>query len=180
MKIYTRTGDDGTTGLPSGRRVAKNHPAVSLCGALDEMNCILGAARAATLQEAVLADLKRVQDQVFRLGSEIALGNAGASWPGRITAGDTQWLEAGIDRMTAQLAPLRNFILPGGSPGAAQIHLARAVCRRAEREAVSGGEEHSPGSTALAWLNRLSDFLFTLARFENLLSGFEEEKWTAP
>jgi cob(I)alamin adenosyltransferase len=177
MKIYTRTGDDGTTGLPSGRRVLKSDPAIGLCGTIDELNCIIGAALAANPAERVRSDLKNLQDQLFRLGAEIAMGEDGATWHRRILLEDIEWLEAGIDLMSDELPPLRNFILPGGLASAAQIHLARAVCRRAEREAVSGMAQ-SPGSFTFVYLNRLSDFLFTLARYENFLGGGGEEKWS--
>lgn len=172
MKIYTRTGDDGSTGLYSGERVAKTHPRVEACGAVDELNSHLGVASASNPAEPVGGDLRRIQNELFSLGA--ALGSRAAAPAG---LPDSAWLEGRIDLMTADLAPLKNFILPGGSPAAAQIHVARSVCRRAERRLISLGETEPVPPEAVVYLNRLSDFLFTLARFENRLRGVEEPRW---
>ncbi len=176
MKIYTRTGDDGSTSLFSGERVSKTNLRVEACGALDELNCLIGAARAASPTPPAEAYLATIQGHLFSLGADLATSERKPGAP-RITRGDVEWLETEIDRMVADLPPLRHFILPGGSASAAQIHLSRAVCRRAERVVVdlATGEELS--RDALRFLNRLSDFLFTLARYENLLSGFPEPEW---
>jgi cob(I)alamin adenosyltransferase len=175
MKIYTRTGDDGTTGLFSGGRVPKTHPRVEVYGTVDELNSVLGAARSSGPQPAVGGLLEAVQRQLFKLGADLATPGDNSK-VARIDAADAGWLEAEIDRMTAQLPPLSHFILPGGTPAAAQIHVARAISRRCEREALRlevGGRE------ILVYLNRLSDFLFTLARFENWSSGVSEAEWRA-
>lgn len=172
MKIYTRTGDDGSTGLYSGERVAKTHPRIEACGALDELNSHLGVARASDPAEPVGTDLRRVQNELFSLGA--ALGSRAAA-PAVLP--DSTWLEERIDAMTAALAPLKNFLLPGGTRAAAQIHVARSVCRRAERRLISLGETEPVPPEAVVYLNRLSDFLFTLARFENHLRGVCEPIW---
>lgn len=168
MKIYTRTGDDGFTSLPGGHRVPKNDPRIALCGELDELNSHLGAAHAHGPHPQVDAVLTNLQNQIFEAGAAIA-----AQKPYSVSP---QTLEHEIDRIQATLPELRHFILPGGSPAAAHIHIARAICRRAERTATSF---LPPDDPTLPWLNRLSDILFVLARQENLLSGHEEQKWTS-
>lgn len=173
MRIYTRTGDDGTTGLFSGGRVPKTHPRVEACGTVDELNSVIGAARSSGPRPEVADLLEAVQCQLFKLGADIATPDEAAKVD-RIGAGEAAWLEAEIDRMNGLLPELRRFTLPGGTPAAAQIHVARAVSRRCEREALRLGV----GSReALVYLNRLSDFLFTLARFENWQSGVAETEW---
>ena len=175
MKIYTRSGDDGTTGFFSGERVSKAHDRVEAYGSVDELNSVLGAARASAPQPAVNALLGILQAQLFKLGADLA--TAGDTEAGvRIGAEETVWLESEIDRMTAQLPALAHFILPGGSPAAAQIHVARAVSRRCERAALR--IEGVRGESVI-YLNRLSDFLFTLARYENQLAGASETEWRA-
>ncbi len=175
MKIYTRTGDDGTTGLFSGARVPKTHARVEVYGAVDELNSVLGIARASGPQPEVAASLDTVQRQLFKLGADLATAGEDSK-VARIGAGEVAWLEAVIDRMTVQLPPLSHFILPGGTVAAAQIHVARAISRRCERDALRlqvGSRE------LLVYLNRLSDFLFTLARFENWVGGMSEAEWRA-
>lgn len=176
MKIYTRTGDDGSTSLYSGERVSKTSLRVEACGTVDELNSAIGAARAASPTAASQNSLATIQYKLFSLGADLATsGNEpGAS---RIKPADATWLETEIDRMVAELPPLRNFILPGGTAPAAQIHLARAICRRAERTVVNLSESEEISKDVLRFLNRLSDFLFILARYENFLSGVSEEKW---
>ncbi len=175
MKIYTRTGDDGTTGLFSGGRVPKTHARVELYGTVDELNSVLGVARSSRPQPAVGALLEAVQRQLFKLGADLATpgGNAKVA---RITQAEVAWLEAEIDRMAGRLPPLSHFILPGGTAAAAQIHVGRAISRRCEREAL---RFEVGGRDVLIYLNRLSDFLFTLARFENWTSGVSEAEWRA-
>lgn len=177
MKIYTRTGDDGSTGLFNGGRVKKTHPRIEACGALDELNSHLGVAAASRPADEVADALRQVQADLFSLGADLASCAEKSSALGEASVA---WLEQGIDRMTAELEPLRNFILPGGSPAAAQIHVARAVCRRAERRvlALEEGEEVFP--FAKTYLNRLSDYLFTLARYENHLRDIAEPRWVTP
>lgn len=175
MKIYTRTGDDGTTGLFSGERVGKAHERVEAYGAVDELNSVLGVARASRPQPAVDALLEALQNQLFQLGADLATVGE-ARQIDRVGAGEVRWLEEGIDRMTAELPPLTRFILPGGSPAGAQIQVARALARRSER-AVLRVEGARP--EVVIYLNRLSDFLFTLARHENRLAGVSETEWRA-
>lgn len=177
MKIYTRTGDAGQTSLFSGERVSKAELRVETYGAVDEMNSVLGAARAAGPADEVDAILNHLQNLNFKLGADLATSLDCPRKLDRMNPEDTHWLEQEIDRMTAELPPLRNFILPGGTMAAAQIHVARTICRRAERLAVTLGS--GINSDVWVYLNRLSDFLFTLARFENRRAGVDEEKWTA-
>ncbi len=179
MKIYTRTGDDGTTSLFSGGRVPKHHLRVESYGTVDELNSLLGLARSHELSAATDAELARVQHQLFNLGADLATPlDAKSSYVVRMDAATVEWLEQSIDRMMAELPALNYFILPGGTPAAAAIHVARSVCRRAER-LVTQLQEHEPvGEQVLPYLNRLSDYLFTLARWENLQAGGSEEKWS--
>lgn len=179
MKIYTRTGDDGSTALFAGGRVSKHHLRVECYGTVDELNSALGLARA--LQPLAPTDgrLHTVQRQLFNLGADLATPlDAPTNYIVRVPAEDVAWLEAEIDAMTAELPELRAFILPGGTPAAAQIHVARTICRRAERLATALAEHEALNPQAVPYLNRLSDFLFTLARWENHQSGVEDERWT--
>jgi cob(I)alamin adenosyltransferase len=162
-KIYTRTGDAGTTGLVDGNRISKADPRMAAIGDVDEANSAIGVAMACVGAGALRDELARVQNELFDLGADLATpaGIAGAL---RVTADQVARLEAAIDRLNADLAPLTSFVLPGGEPAAAALHLARAVVRRAERSAVAAGDA-SP--TARAYLNRLSDFLFVAARWVN-------------
>ena len=179
MKIYTKTGDAGMTALFGGGRVAKNHPRVEAYGTVDELNALLGMARAAQISEQGDGWLEAAQNQLFHLGADLATPrSAKSSRIIRIGAGEIAWLEAGIDQMTAELQPLKNFILPGGTKAAAALQLARAVCRRAERAVVALQAEEDIGDYALAYLNRLSDWLFTLARWENMRADEAEAKWS--
>lgn len=170
-KIYTRTGDDGTTGLVDGSRISKADPRMEAIGDVDEANSAIGVARAG-LADAWLRDtvLARIQNDLFDLGADLATpdGVAGAL---RITDPQVEWLEATIDHMNASLAPLNSFILPGGNPDAAAVHLARAIVRRAERAAVLANRTAPLNAAALAYLNRLSDLLFVAARFVNQSRG---------
>jgi len=178
MKIYTKTGDDGTTSLFSGGRVSKTHLRVEAYGTVDELNSILGVARAHQPHAQTDGWLAQVQRQLFHLGADLATPlDAPSDWVVRMDAETVAWLEQCIDTMTAQLPALKNFILPGGSPGAAQLHVARTVCRRAERIIVGLQEQEPIGEQVLNYLNRLSDFLFTLARWENMQAGNAEDTW---
>jgi len=181
MKIYTRTGDAGETGLFGGGRVAKDQLRVRAYGEVDEANAAVGAARALAGPEQgdLGALLARVQDQLFTVGAELASPH-GAKARAAVPAIDPAWtaaLEAAIDRMDAELPPLTRFVLPGGTPLAAALHLARCVCRRAEREVVALSREAEVEPAALAYLNRLSDFLFVAARLANRRAGAEETTW---
>ena len=166
-RIYTRTGDDGTTGLVDGTRRAKHDPRVEAVGAVAEANSLLGWAMLA-LEET--ADLTRVQNDLFDLGADLATPGddfAPSDMVLRIVPGQAEWLEQRIDSANERLEPLRSFILPGGSEAAARLHIARTAVRRAERAmtALSAAEPVNPA--ALAYVNRLSDYLFVLARAAN-------------
>lgn len=170
-RIYTRTGDDGTTSLGSGDRRKKYDLRVDAYGTLDEVNAVLGLVRLHTKSDAALDKaLGHIQNDLFDVEADLCLSEKG---PGgaRLTVTDAQvaWLEGEIDRLNGELEPLRSFILPGGSPASAYMHLARTVCRRAERIMVAlkdqPGEEVSPPS--LKYVNRLSDYLFVAGRYAN-------------
>lgn len=172
-KIYTRTGDDGATGLASGPRRRKDDLRVEAYGAVDEANCALGLARLTT-RDAPRLDvmLARLQNELFDLGADLATPETGEKLdyePLRILQSQVDRLEREIDELNADLAPLRSFVLPGGSPAAAHLHLARAIARRAERIMVSlaARPEEKLGAPALRYVNRLSDFLFVAARWAN-------------
>jgi len=179
MKIYTRTGDKGDTALFGGGRVPKHHLRVEAYGTIDEVNSALGLARAAGGSEGVDEWLKQVQSQLFHLGSDLATPlDAKVDWIERVSADDVAWLENSIDQMTDELEPLSRFILPGGTMAAAHIHLARAICRRAERLMTALHESEDIGQHTLPYVNRLSDWLFTLARYENMRAGLAETEWS--
>jgi cob(I)alamin adenosyltransferase len=168
-KIYTRTGDDGTTGLVDGSRRAKHDARMAAIGEVDEVNSALGLAALAVPAE-VGAELTRIQNDLFDLGADLATPGADFE-PGemtlRVVPGQVDWLEQAIDARNAALPPLTSFILPGGSEAAARVHLARAITRRAERAAVALAAAEPVNPSALAYLNRLSDYLFVLARALN-------------
>ncbi|MAS35264.1 MAG: ATP:cob(I)alamin adenosyltransferase [Anaerolineaceae bacterium] len=176
MKIYTRTGDDGTTALFSGGRVSKTHLRVETYGTVDELNAVIGVVR--THQPYSDDWLAHIQSQLFHLGSDLATPlDAKSDWIVRIPAEAADWLEQIIDDMTAELPALTSFILPGGTPAAAQLHIARTVCRRAERQVVALAVHEPLNEFAVPYLNRLSDALFTLARWENFKAGHAETVW---
>ena len=172
-KIYTRTGDDGTTALGSGARRKKYDLRIATYGTLDETNAAIGLARLHTAGNTALdAPLGRIQNDLFDVGADLCTPGRGKGPGGaRLTVTDKQvaWLETEIDRLNAELAPLRSFVLPGGSPAAAHLHLARTICRRAERLAAElkdkAGESVTP--EVLKYLNRLSDYLFVASRYAN-------------
>ena len=168
-KIYTRTGDDGTTGLVDGSRRAKHEPRMAAIGEVDEANSALGLAALGVPPDAG-AELTRIQNDLFDLGADLATPGSDFA-PGemtlRVVPGQVAWLEAMIDARNAALPPLTSFILPGGSEAAARVHLARAITRRAERAAVALAAQEPVNPAALAYLNRLSDYLFVLARALN-------------
>jgi cob(I)alamin adenosyltransferase len=178
MRIYTRTGDRGETGLWGGGRVPKNHLLVEVCGEVDELNAAVGLARSQHPGPALDAVLERIQHRLFGLGADLAAAGGSKSVP-RIVAEQIAELEAEIDRCEEQLEPLRQFILPGGSPLASHLHLARAVCRRAERAVVAAGQLTMVPAEALAYLNRLSDLLFVLARRANAEAGVPDVTWNS-
>ena len=179
MKIYTRTGDDGTTSLFSGGRVPKHHLRVEGYGTIDELNSLLGVVRAHQPSSQTDDFLVRLQHQLFNLGADLATPlDAPTRHVVRMDAETIVWLEQSVDQLTDELPMLTYFILPGGSLAAAQIHVARTVCRRAERLVTELSQHEAIGNHVLPYLNRLSDFLFTLARWENLQAGLSEERWS--
>ena len=172
-KIYTRTGDDGTTALGSGRRVSKYDLRVEAYGTLDETNAAIGIARLYTKDGPPSLDamLARIQNDLFDLGADLCFPDETKDARGRLQVTDTQVarLESEIDALNRELEPLRSFVLPGGSPASSYLHLARTISRRAERLMVALGarQGESVGDAALRYINRLSDFLFVAARFAN-------------
>ena len=184
MKIYTRTGDEGETGLFGGPRVRKDAQRVEAYGAVDELNAVLGTAVAALDDPDLRAMLLDVQSTLFDLGGELATpevrerAEAGQLAP-QVPVQSIEQLEQWIDALEEELEALTQFILPGGAPAAASLHHARTVCRRAERRAVTLAASEEVSDTALRYLNRLSDFLFVAARAVNARAGVEEPRWTA-
>ena len=171
-KIYTRTGDDGTTALGSGRRVAKYDLRVECYGTLDETNAAIGLARLHTRSEQALdAMLARIQNDLFDLGAELCYPDESKDARGRLSVSDAQVerLESEIDALNRELQPLRSFVLPGGTQAASFLHLARTISRRAERlmVALAARPNEPVGGSALRYINRLSDFLFVAARYAN-------------
>lgn len=171
-RIYTRTGDAGTTGLASGARVAKDAPRIEAIGAVDELNSLLGVLLVEHVPDAVRDCLGNVQNDLFDLGGELSV-------PGHaiMSAAHVERLERELDRLNAGLPPLKDFILPAGSRGAALAHLARATCRRAERRLVSLSRKQKTAPVLLAYLNRLSDLLFVVARELNRADSRPEVLW---
>jgi cob(I)alamin adenosyltransferase len=167
-RIYTRTGDDGTTALGTGARRKKYDLRVEAYGTVDEVNATIGLVRLHTQGAELDAGLARIQNDLFDVSADLCLAEKG---PGgaRLTVTDAQvaWLETEIDRLNADLAPLKSFILPGGSPASAFLHLARTVCRRAERIMVELKDKEGVSEPSLRYINRLSDYLFVAGRFAN-------------
>lgn len=180
MRIYTRSGDDGTTGLFGGERVAKDGARLDAYGTVDELNAACGLARA-HLGESdgeLDARLRHVQEDLFLLGAELATPDDAAKSRARtVAAADIERLEREIDSWEAALEPLTSFILPAGSPAAAALHVARTVCRRAERTVVSLGRQTELRPEVTRYLNRLSDHLFVAARAASLAAGIKDECW---
>jgi cob(I)alamin adenosyltransferase len=171
MKIYTRGGDAGHTSLFGGSRVAKNDPLIEAYGTVDELNSVIGVVRAVWPSGPLDPPLALIQADLFDLGAFLASPEAPAL---NVPSSRIDELERDIDAMESELAPLRNFILPGGSLPAAHLHVARTVCRRAERLVVALGERYAE---VIRYLNRLSDYLFVAARFANLKLGRDDELW---
>lgn len=166
MKIYTKTGDAGTTGLVGGSRVSKSDAVIQAIGDVDELNAVVGVAR--TYSKELDEELAHIQNWLFDLGAELATPSESRFDNQMLGVAQVGFLENGIDGMTELLPPLRNFILPGGTPLGAHLHLARTVCRRAERSVIALNlERHEP----VIFLNRLSDWLFTAARYANRATG---------
>lgn len=178
-RIYTKTGDEGMTGLGGGRRVAKDSPRVRAYGTVDELNSAIGVALALGLTDRLTGELGSIQNELFDLGSDLC-------WPEdderraripTVQPKHVRRLERLIDELNEVVGPLANFLLPGGAPGAAQLHVARTVCRRAERDAITLSHEEPVGELVLPYLNRLSDALFVMARYENHARGVDEPLW---
>ncbi len=179
MKIYTRGGDGGSTQLLSVGRVAKDHPRLAAYGEIDELNSLLGLARTEGLAAPISEWLLALQQQLFVLGSEIAVPKPeeiNMQIP-RVSAEQVTALEQQIDELDTKLTRLKNFILPGGTAGAARLHLARCVCRRVERSLQALHQADALRPEVLAYINRLSDLLFTMARYENAQRGVEDVIW---
>ena len=179
MKIYTRTGDGGDTGLFDGTRVPKNDPRVAAYGDVDELNAWLGLVRASLQNERLTTMLEQIQRDLFALGARLADPShkiAGRVTKAAIVAADISRLEEWIDLLESELPPLRRFILAGGSPAGAALHVARTVCRRAERGIVALGHE-AVEPDLLVYINRLSDLLFVMGRSANRTAGAAETEW---
>jgi cob(I)alamin adenosyltransferase len=171
-KIVTRTGDDGTTGLGDGTRVGKDSPRVEVMGNLDELNSAIGVVLAERIPGHVQSALASVQNDLFDLGGEICIPGRSALWDAHLNE-----IDARLETLREPLPPLRDFVLPGGTRAAAACHLARAVCRRAERSLVALGRVESVSELSIQYLNRLSDMLFLAARTLNAASGTAEPMW---
>ena len=171
-KIYTRTGDDGTTGLGDGTRVAKDSARVAAYGTVDELNSALGVVLAQTLPDAVRDTLTEVQHELFDLGGELCIPGSAL-----VDEADIARLEQRLDGFNESLPPLKDFILPGGGAAAANCHLARTICRRAERDLVTLSHHDAVRGEAIRYLNRLSDLLFVLARVLARADGNGEVLW---
>ncbi|MDB6060113.1 MAG: cobalamin adenosyltransferase [Verrucomicrobiaceae bacterium] len=172
-KIYTRTGDDGTTGLGDGGRIAKDHPRMEAIGSVDELNSLIGMLIAELpVEDALREPLSAIQHNLFNLGGELSIPSYVMIKPEHVTA-----LEVLLDELNEPLPPLKNFILPGGSRSAAVCHLARAVCRRAERDLVTLASDNEINIAGRHYVNRLSDFLFVLARSLARRDGGQEVLW---
>lgn len=180
-KIYTRTGDDGTTGLVDGSRIEKHSARMAAIGMVDEANSAIGHAVCAIEEQRHRAALIRVQNDMFDLGADIATPAEDGDFAPkemalRIVQGQAEWLEEQIDALNEGLAPLDSFVLPGGSEAAARVHIARASARAAERAMTKAASEADINPQALAYINRLSDFLFVMARVLND-NGASDVKW---
>jgi cob(I)alamin adenosyltransferase len=178
-KLYTRKGDEGETSLGGGQRVPKDSARVTAYGTVDELNASLGMALTQNLDLRLEVELKRIQNELFHLGSDLCFLEADKAQHRlpQIEARHIERLEATIDDLNRIVGPLQNFILPGGSAGAAALHVARTVCRRAERAVVTLARAEAIGAYVLLYLNRLSDLLFVMARFENRQRGVAEPLW---
>jgi cob(I)alamin adenosyltransferase len=177
VKVYTRRGDDGTTGLADGSRVSKAIPRVAAYGEVDELNAAIGVLRAEGIPASAFTELAHVQEVLFEVGAYLA--NPAGSFRLSERASDPAWLERWIDAMETELSPLRNFVLPAGTRGAALAHHARTVCRRAERQIVVLRDGGLEVGGVVRLVNRLSDALFVLARWLNRDAGVPDVIWRA-
>jgi cob(I)alamin adenosyltransferase len=181
MKIYTRTGDQGDTGLFGGGRVSKDHPRVAAYGDVDELNSVLGTVRSIPPLDFYDPLFESIQRDLFSIGGQLAAPNPAAVskalTKAALPADRVSEFEGVIDQAESELLPLRAFVLPAGTPKAAALHLARTVCRRAERSVVHLAHDHEVPAVFIAYLNRLSDLLFTLARLSNHRAGVNDVTW---
>lgn len=177
FKIYTKTGDDGTTGLFGGARLSKDHMRIEAYGTVDELNAVIGWVGAACSQPDVAEALQGIQSRLFTAGAVLATDPDKALQTPDLLEEDINWLENEIDRMDEVLPQLRHFILPGGSPAVAAAHMARTVCRRAERRCVALSRHAAVPEILIRYLNRLSDYFFVLARWIGHQEGTKEIKW---
>lgn len=176
-RIYTRSGDDGETGLYGGSRVAKTNPRIVAVGEIDELNAQVGLARAACAESLLGTRLGAIQHRLFDLGAEIGCAPGSEFSVVSVGTSDIEELEADMDRMDASLEELKTFVLPGGSEPAARLHVARSVCRRAERALWALAEVETTRAESLRYLNRLSDWLFVAARYANHHARVPDVKW---
>jgi cob(I)alamin adenosyltransferase len=176
VKIYTRTGDTGETSLYGGERTSKSDPRIEAYGTIDELNAFLGLVRTSWPSSPLDAQLNRVQSDLFDIGAYLAA--PGSDRFKSVQSPRIADLEQGIDSMERDLKPLTTFVLPGGSTAAAHLHVARTICRRAERRVVALDDASKEMQTTLAYLNRLSDYLFVAARFANLRHGVTDTPWS--
>ena len=177
MKIYTKSGDDGKTGLFHGPRVSKDDARIEAYGTVDELSSVLGLVRATALHEDIDPVLERIQHQLFSLGAELATPDPDQHGTSLIGTAETDWIEECIDQFDDQLPALTTFVLPAGTPPAAHLHHARVVCRRAERRVVTLSRATELSNEALVYLNRVSDLLFVLARYANFVTGTDDVAW---
>lgn len=179
MKIYTKTGDKGMTSLIGGTRVAKNSVRLEAYGTVDELNSYLGLIRSYATEETIAKELAGIQSVLFEVGGHLATDTAAIAPTKRLEVGDdkTTALEKAIDRMDAELPPLHSFVLPGGDKAASVCHIARTVCRRAERRILDVCQSYEVDESVVKYINRLSDYLFVLARKLAHDNGTEELKW---
>lgn len=178
-RVYTRSGDNGSTGLGSGERVPKSSARIIACGTVDELNAQLGVVLAAGPVSELVEPLQRIQNELFHLGAELCVSAPGSeTTPGpRIEPHHVTQLEKLIDRLGKSLRPPRDFVRPGGCLAAAHLHSARTICRRAERDSVRLSQEEPIGEQVIPYLNRLSDVLFVMARYQNKAAGVNEATW---
>lgn len=181
MKIYTKTGDEGETSLFAGGRVSKDDVRLHTYGTIDELNSILGMARAYGVDTELDQKLGHVQAALFEIGADLATPlDADAKWIVRVNEAMVEQLEAEIDHFEAELSPLKNFILPNGTPSAATLHFARTVCRRAERWIVTLSQDVEVNPAVRHYVNRLSDWLFVAARITNHRANVDDVPWQSP
>ena len=177
MKVYTKTGDDGTTGLFGGDRVRKDHARIEAYGTVDEANGFVGMARCEGPNDRLTAMLERIQGDLFVVGADLATPAGAKPSVPRVSSVEITALENDIDSMEEDLSPLKSFVLPGGTRRAAALHAARTVCRRAERGVVTAMAIETIDPQVAIYLNRLSDFLFVAARWANHTEGVEDTPW---